>query len=313
MSAPKLASVSCDLDEIYNYCAIHDLNIESLPRESVHLVYDLALGRLAAWADKHAIPLTLFAVGADMRRDAAAAALRRAHALGHEIANHSYGHRYDFSRLPEDEMRREVVRGRAAVAEAVGEAPVGFRAPGYIVNDRVFEVLAGEGVLYDASVFPCGPYYAAKAAVMGAMRLGGRESRSILGAPDVLLAPRQPYRAGRPYTRRGAGLPELPVHVLPWSRLPFIGTTLTLAGPRRAAWLTRQTTEDPYVNLELHGMDLLESADGLETLATKQHDLRITLEQKLASLDAVVHELKSAGYTFVTMRDAVPHVLRESA
>ncbi len=304
MSVTRHASVSCDLDEIYNYCAIHDLSLADMPASAAHLVYDVALPRLCAWAREMQIPLTLFTVGADLRREQAAGSLREAHSLGHEIGNHSFSHRYDFSRLTKSDMRGEVLRSRDAIAQAVGEEPVGFRAPGYIVNDLVFEVLSETRVHYDASVFPCVPYYAAKAVVIAAMRAAGKRSRSIIGAPDVLLAPRQPYRIGRHYTERGAGLAELPIQTLPWSGVPFIGTTLTLAGAARAAWMARQCVGEPFVNLELHGVDVLSVEDGLQHLAAKQRDLRIALDEKIASLTAAVQTLKHANYKFVTMREA---------
>ncbi len=309
MTPIRLASVSCDLDEIYNYCAIHDIALSELPAASAHLVYDVALARLERWSSEHGIALTLFTVGADLRRRVAAEALCGMHQKGHEIANHSFSHRYDFSRLARDDMRDEVVRASDAIAEAVGQAPVGFRAPGYIVNDAVFQVLAEANVEYDASVFPCAPYYAAKAAVMGMMRLSGRRSRSIIGSPDVLIAPRSPYRIGQRYTARGTGMRELPVQTLPISGVPFIGTTLTSAGPKGATWMTKQCLGAEFVNLELHGVDVLSAGDGLERLAQKQRDLRIPLERKLASLSRAVQTLKDAGYIFATMRDAARTLL----
>lgn len=300
----KFASISCDLDEIYNYCAIHAMALSELPASSAHLVYEVAIPRLHAWASELGIPLTLYAVGADLRRPAASQRLREMHGAGHEIGNHSFSHRYDFSRLPPEDMEAEVARAQTVIAEAVGEAPSGFRAPGYIVNDKVTDVLVRQGFTYDSSVFPSLPYYSAKAGVMGLMRLRGRTSRSIMGAPDVLLAPREPYRMGRHYTERGSGLIELPVQTLPWSGLPLIGTALTMAGPKRAAWMTRQCTGKSFVNLELHGVDLLEAADGLEGLASRQRDLQIPLRRKLETLTAVAQELRDSGYRFVTMREA---------
>ena len=53
----------------------------------------------------------------------------------------------------------------------------------------------------------------------------------MLDTPGVLLSPREPYRVGRPYWRRGQGLLELPIQVTRGPRIHYIGTTLTLAGP----------------------------------------------------------------------------------
>lgn len=299
--------MSVDLDEIPNYFAIHGLPEPGGPEAS--LVYDVAVDRLADLAGERRMPLTLFAIGSDLARPEAAAKLRSAREQGFEIANHSLEHRYDFVRLGRDEIRRQVQAGADAIERAVGERPAGFRAPGYTITDEVFEVLGELGVAYDSSVFPCPPYYAAKAAAIGGIALRGRESRSIVDNPAVLLAPTRPYRVGRPYWRRGQGLRELPVQVTRGARLPFFGTSITLGGPRFARFLARMCVGEPLVNLELHGIDVLDAADGLEALRPHQPDVRVPKERKLDALSAVFAELGAAGYEFVTLREAADVIL----
>ncbi len=235
--ARRLCAVSVDLDEIPNYFAIHGLPEPRGPERS--LVYDVAIDRLLELAADLSIPLTLFAIGSDLARSESAERLREAHQAGCEIANHTLDHPYDFVRLGRSEMVRQVAAGARAIEHAVGARPVGFRAPGYTVTDEVMAVLTELGVEYDSSVFPCPAYWGAKAAALGAIALRGRRSRSILDTPAVLLAPTRPYRVGRPYWRRGAGLLELPVQVTRGPRLPFFGTSVTLGGPLVARRLAR--------------------------------------------------------------------------
>ena len=173
-----------------------------------------------------------------------------------------------------------------------------------MVTDAMMDVLREAGIEYDSSVFPCPAYYAAKAAAMGMIALRGRTSHSIVDNPRVLLAPTRPYRLGRPYTRRGNGLVEFPVQVTRGARLPYIGTTLTLAGPRRARWLTRMVVGEPLVNLELHGIDVLDASDGLTALLAHQPDVRIPVNHKLETLSAVVGMLRDFGYAFVRLDEA---------
>jgi peptidoglycan/xylan/chitin deacetylase (PgdA/CDA1 family) len=298
----RLCAISVDLDEIPNYFAIHGLPDPEGPERS--LVYDVAVDRLSTFASDAGVPLTLFAIGDDLSRPEAAARLRAARGRGFEIANHSLDHRYDLVRLGREEIRRQIASGADAIERATGARPAGFRAPGYTITDEVFDVLQELGVAYDSSVFPCPSYWALKAAAISAIALRGRASRSIVDTPRVLTAPTRPYRIGRPYWRRGTGLLELPVQVTRGPRLPFFGTSVTLWGPRFARVLATMCRGEPLVNLELHGIDVLDAADGLEALRPHQVDVRVARDRKLAALHAAVEELRRAGYAFVTLQEA---------
>jgi peptidoglycan/xylan/chitin deacetylase (PgdA/CDA1 family) len=278
----RLCAISVDLDEIPNYFAIHGLPDPTGPERT--LVYDVAVDRLSKLAAELDLPLTLFAIGEDLRRPESAARLRAARERGFEIANHSLDHRYDLVRMGRDGIRRQIDGGAEAIERAVGERPVGFRAPGYTITDEVFDVLAELGVTYDSSVFPCPPYWMAKATAIGLISLRGRTSRSIVDTPAVLTSPTRPYRIGRPYWKRGSGLVELPV-------------------PTLARTLARMCVGEPLINLELHGIDVLDASDGLEALRPHQIDVRVSKQRKLESLRAAVAELRSAGYAFVTLRE----------
>ena len=301
----RLCAVSVDLDEVPCYAAIHGLPAPS--GECAHAIYRKALPRFEALFERLGLPATFFAIGRDLDDAGARAAIARLHGRGHEVGNHTHNHRYDFTRLSRADARHEIEQGARAIEAAGAARPVGFRAPGYTVTDEVFELLAELGYEYDSSVFPCPAYYAAKASALAAIRLRRRHSHSVLDTPRMLMAPADPYRVGRPYTTRGDGVLELPVGVTRESsaRLPFIGTSLILAGERGAAWLARQIAGRPLVNLELHGIDLADAeADGLEFLRPHQPDLRKPLAQKQNALERAIWSLRGAGYEMVTLHEA---------
>jgi peptidoglycan/xylan/chitin deacetylase (PgdA/CDA1 family) len=309
-----LAAVSVDLDEIPCYAAIFGLPPPE--GEVAHAVYRKALPRFEELFDRQGLRATFFAIGSDLADGAAREAIARLHAAGHEIGNHTQNHRYDFTRLPEAEIRSEIAQGARAIEAVTGERPRGFRAPGYTVNDRVFAELGALGVAYDSSVFPCPSYYGAKAVAISAIAARGRTSHSIISDPRVLRAPADPYRVGTPYYRRGAGLLELPIGVTGGTsaRLPYIGTTLVLGGERAAGWLTRRILGRPLVNLELHGIDLADAEpDGLGFLQGRQQDLRRSLAEKRAALETAIWILRGAGYEFVTLAQAAERFASGSA
>jgi peptidoglycan/xylan/chitin deacetylase (PgdA/CDA1 family) len=307
-SADRICSVSVDLDAIACYYRIHAL--PGTPPEAARFaILRRCLPRFVELFARHGVRATFFVVGADLEDDAegraALAALARA---GHELASHTHTHPYDFIHLGAARIAEEIDRAHAAIAACAGTPPVGFRAPGYEISAEAIDALGARGYRYDSSVFPSASYYGAKAIVMGAMRVTGRKSGSVLGNPRVLLAPRAPYRPapGAPYRAGGDGILELPIAVTPVARLPVIGTSLILA----PAWLRRRMVaaalREPLFNLELHGIDLCDAAadDIPAALVARQPDLRRPLAHKLAALDETLTSARARGVGFATLAEA---------
>ncbi len=309
-----LLTVSVDLDEIACYHAIYGL--EDQPDAASRAVWDLAVPRFLELFDDLGVRGTFFVVGRDLDDDLGAPRARELFLAGHELASHTHEHRYDLLRLGSAVRRDEVLRAAEAIAGVTGEPPRGFRAPGYNIDDGLARLLAEQGYRYDSSVFACPPYYLAKAVAMAAIRLRGRRSHSLLGPPAVIAAPAEPYRMGRAFWRRGRGrageidLLELPVAVIPGLRVPFIGTTLTLAGPTAAGLMARAMARRRFVGLELHGIDLLDERDpGLADLVGHQPDVTIPLGRKTAAIRAAIRTLLDAGAQPVTSLEAADRLV----
>lgn len=296
MRVPLLA-VSVDLDETHHYRAVHGLPTLGAGEH----VYARAMPRLADWAQQRGIPLTWFIVGRDLEVARNAAVVSQLVGAGHELGCHSLSHYYDLTRRPASEIRSEIEQGVERIEQATGVKVSGFRAPGYVVSDVLLELLRESGMAYDSSVFPCPAYYALKATAIAALHARGRVSRALLDRPEVLRAPTAPYRVGRPYWMRGTGIWEIPIQVTRRGRLPFIGTALTMAGAIGARVLARGVLGEAFVNLELHGIDALDSSDGLAELGKSQRDLGIPWSKKLEAIDAAVGYLTTKGYRCVRM------------
>ena len=310
MSDLRVAALSVDLDEIHHYAAIHGLEAGELGGERA--IYRSALGRFESLFEELDVPATFFAVAEDAKVGLNGDRLRALVQPGHEVASHTLTHRYDLVRQSRAVMEVEVGESLEVLADATGERPVGFRAPGYTITDELFAVLAEFGLRYDSSVFPCPSYYSAKVAAVGLIgiksKLGfGQPSASLVDDPRMLSAPADPYRIGTPYWQRGSGMLELPIGLTRdhLGRLPFIGTSVVLAGERGADLLARGVVGRPLVNLELHGIDLADAElDELEPLRPHQPDLRKTVEEKELALRAAIDRLRREGYRFVTLAEA---------
>jgi polysaccharide deacetylase family protein (PEP-CTERM system associated) len=84
------------------------------------------------------------------------ALIRRIVDAGHEIASHGWDHARVFTLAPEA-FRADLRRAHAAIADAGGVAPIGYRAPSFSIDARTpwaHPILAEEGYAYSSSVAP---------------------------------------------------------------------------------------------------------------------------------------------------------------
>lgn len=264
----------------------------------------MGVGRFVGLFAELGIRATFFCVAEDLEIPGNLERARRLVAAGHEIGNHTWRHPYDLTRMRPEERRVEVGQGRFRL-EAALEAPVvGFRSPGYNTDAELQRDVLETGHRYDSSVFPCVPYYAAKAAVLGWMRLRGRESRSVLGDPRVLIAPRAPYVADRedPHGRGRDGLVQFPISV--FAGVPLIGTAFTALGARASTAIAGLAARaGGHLTLEFHAADLLSlREDGLDPALAVQPDLRVPWERKRRVFRSVLQAVQARS-TVVRLAD----------
>ena len=127
--------------------------------------------------------------------------VRRAHALGHEIANHSYSHRHPWT-LSRAGARHEIRAGAQAIADVVGKRPRWYRPPHGRLGRHGLEAAALEDqqiALWSVSAIDWGP-------LASTQRIVGRLQN--LRSGDVALLHDGPLRHNRP-DQTVAALPRL--------------------------------------------------------------------------------------------------------
>lgn len=304
---PALANVSIDLDGLDCYHKIHGLADHADPVA----MYNVAMPRILDLLEELHVRATFFVIGKDLEHTAAWTSLREAAARGHEIASHSYAHAYNMRYWSKLSVADDIERSADAILHATGKRPVGFRTPGYNVDTRILQLLAERGYKYDSSVLPSVPYYVAKAAVMGAMSVFGRQSGSSAVALHSLKAPVQPYRPSRwafwKAGNRKHSLPiwEIPIGVVRGTGIPVIGTTIamspdSLLHPLYRAFAFGQKT----LQLELHAIDFLDKDDAmvLPGLASRQRDLQNPHAEKIARIQKFIAFMQE-DYRLVTLEE----------
>jgi peptidoglycan/xylan/chitin deacetylase (PgdA/CDA1 family) len=248
--------IGIDLDDYPEYASLVAPEAEA----ASHSFYDDALPRFLDRLDESGLRATFFAIGRDAERGDRRGRLREIAARGHEVGSHSHTHPYDFSRLSRRRKTEEIERAELAIADALGERPVGFRTPSCDVDAQTLEILAERGYHYDSSVFPSPLLWAFM--LYGKLFVRRREYR--LGHPLAALGPTRPYHPDptRFYRPRrapdgAAALLEIPFSVIPGLRIPFYSTLLRRLGPRPFSWMLRAYgRERGELNALFHLIDL---------------------------------------------------------
>lgn len=222
--------ITIDLDEYRDYQSL----LAGDAGEADHSFYPDAMPRFLDLFDRHGVRASFFVVGRDLSVAANRKLVREMAERGHEIGNHSYTHPYNFRALSRIEKEAEIAQAEAAIADVIGERPVGFRVPSCDVDLETLSLLVEREYLYDSSVFP--------SPIMWLFMLYGKlfvkKAGYQLGAPLAALAPRHPYfpSPDRLHRRRAEGdaraprILEIPFSVLPGIRFPFYSTLLRRFG-----------------------------------------------------------------------------------
>lgn len=281
--------LSIDLDDYAEYRSL----VGSGEDDSAHSFYDDALPRWLDLFERFDARATFFAVGKDLSEPAKAKRLREAAERGHEIGNHSWSHPYNFRALSRLEKGSEIAQAEAAIADATGVRPVGFRAPSCEIDLETLEVLEERDYVYDTSVFPT--------PVMWAFMLYGKlfvkHESYQLGSPSVAFAPATPYFPAREalHRRRAENdtaprILEIPFSVIPGLRIPFYSTLLRRFGGGVYERLVRLYPDrQPMLHTLFHMIELAEFdhtplARGFE----KSPGLAVPLAERQRFLEAAV-------------------------
>ncbi len=312
-----VASISLDADNLWSYLKTHgDVQWERRPSYLPVLTERL----LDVWG-AHSIRGTVFVVGFDAARDDGADLVARAHAAGHEVANHSFEHEPWLHLYSHDQLEDDLARTERSIIAAGAPSPRGFRGPGYSLSPELLDILAQRGYAYDATSLPTwiGPLARAYYLRSTPMSAQDREQRGgLFGSARDGLGPNSPFR----WSTGAEGLVELPVTVFPGLRVPFhvsyvlhlysLSPAIARTYLRTALTTCRLLGRGP--SILLHPLDLLDAteAPGLEFfpgMGLEAKEKRRVVDYLLALLSAAFdvrptgEHARLAGSTATSWRD----------
>ena len=196
------------------------------------LEFRTGLENLSDFFLKYQIKTTMFMVGSDFLYKDNHSSIKDIASIGHEIANHSMTHPQGFRWLPLDEKEKELTRMSDTCQEVTGTRPIGFRSPGWNIDDSTISVLNKLYYTYDSSVFPTSLMPVMKFAHWSSMSKQKKQDRTTMGQTNYMAAPLKPYHVSdKSLGRAGSNaLIEFPISVTPLLRIPFFATLLLFTG-----------------------------------------------------------------------------------
>lgn len=296
--------ISIDMDNYADYQSLMDPGGDA----SDVSFYSDAVPRYLDALDEVGARATFFMIGRDGKRAEDRAALRSIAERGHEIGNHSYTHPYNFRHLPRPRKEAEIQQGDDAIADIIGERPVGFRTPSGDLDLETLSILRERGYLYDSSIIP-------SPLLMWAFKLYGRvfvrRADYNLGDFWAPFAPPRPYlpsarklhRPAQPDEERPAHVIEIPISALPLLRVPFYATFLRMFPHRVFDWTVRAYgRKQPVLHMFFHLIDLCDlEGTCLERSLRSAPGLGVPVQRRRAFVAHAFAQLTAQGEA-ITLR-----------
>ena len=228
----RTACISIDVDTL---SSIYKGMGCTRPGGYTFIEFRTGMENMAAFFKRYSIPATLFMVGNDFKHKGNLGHIRDFNKSGHEIANHSMNHPQGFRWLSAADKEKEIRLMGEICQQVTGSKPVGFRSPGWNIDDATIPILKKLGYQYESSVFPTFLMPVMKFAHWRSMSKQAKPDRTTMGMWKYMFAPIRPYHtSGQSLSRKGQkkedGLIEFPISVTPILRIPFFATLLLFTG-----------------------------------------------------------------------------------
>lgn len=289
---------SVDLDAVETYSRSYPVARDPVLADEA---YAQCADTLATFFARERVVGSLFVVTSDIARPARSQALASLHRAGHELSSHSHSHQ---PALPDAALRDEFAQSVSLLRTLTGRAPLGYRAPSYVVHDFVHELMVKHGLTYSSSVL--GTPLIVLFKVLFNLKSAGRPvpfrervwnwgRLPAMFSPKTAYAP-QPRRFWRA-ARQGAFV-EIPLTCVPWCGVPFQFTYVAPFGDSVVRQWARML-DGRAVNTSFHLLDFLDDALS-RRLGAFNPNLALPLSERLRKASQLI-ALSRAGRRQATL------------
>ena len=290
------ATIQVDLDGLWTNLAYYGHEAPITPDP----VFSSSIPRFQALFDKYHIKATFFTIAKDLEDPKKAELIKQLREHGHEIANHTYDHPFGFRSLPIEIQKNQIQKAHQLIKDTIGEAPVGFKAPGYDIDAKTINLLETLGYKYDSSIIPTWSYpiILKTFALITRTKSPNHGPKAIWGlAKNRIYSPNSKKEWKQ--SKRERSIKEFPCSTAPIFRFPIHATfALKLGDPfiRPTLWLTKILCRD--INYEFHAADLADTITDNRLAHLKGLPIKVR-EQRIES----VLKILTKKYTIITSKE----------
>ena len=144
------ATIQVDLDGVWTIYQHHQIEVA----HASDPVFEQSIPRFLKLFQQMQIQSTFFTVGSDLEIPSNETWMNQIVSAGHELANHTYSHPLNFSRLSFIEKKNEIDQADRLIRRITNEPVSGFRAPSYAIDRDILNILEQMNYCYDSSILP---------------------------------------------------------------------------------------------------------------------------------------------------------------
>lgn len=300
----NVGTISVDMDSIST--VYESITNKKVPNNDV--LYTKILPRFLLFFKKNNIKATFFIIGSQIKSNKHKRLLRSIVKQGHELANHTQNHLFNFSKLSYEKKEEEIALCEDAIKEATGIKPVGFRAPGWDIDSQTLQILENRGYLYDSSIFPSLFLFAIVPYI--ALRNKKLPHVKSVGRPEYGFAPLKPYHPDKKkiWKKGKMKIWEFPISATPFLRIPFFGSFLFSTKSKLlfdiSYWLIKHRIP---LNYELHAIELYSKYNIPKILRNINHpSLNLSFKKKMTWYNFIMNRFKT-DYKLVVTKEVIKH------
>lgn len=222
-------AISVDTDPLDSFC--QNMSGEKVSEQGI--TYTKILPRYLDFFRKKRVKATFFIIGSQVKSQQHREILKRIVDEGHELANHTFSHLLGFSKLSFDIKQKEIAKCEEVIKKATGIKPIGFRTPGWDIDEQTMRILEKRGYLYDSSVFPT-LYNPLSLFWLSINTKNSKDYKSMVNF-KTSFAPLSPYHPDEKNicARGNFRIIESPANATPFLRIPFYGTFLFMSKSKK--------------------------------------------------------------------------------